>query len=592
MKAVAIIRQNIAGAFLRFPVAFLASAVCFLLAVFEFKESFSLYSALACTCFWAISATLFVESRNGHKAVGILAGLAGGAAFFLIVNNAPNPQWVGFLMVFACVASMKVAPFLRKNADAEAMGFFCCSISRTIIFTTLVTCVLVAGGFAILASLHYLLGLPIKGGIYGKFWLFCTIFFAPVFAMGELPRDFNQKIETYSRQERIIIVNMLPLLMLIYAAILWLYIAKIAVLMELPKGSVAYMVSAFSLGGLLLYFFSSLQASAPFGMMRFWRRFFPLIISAPLVLLILAITTRIHAYGVTEDRYAVALFAAWLVGAVLWIAANRHNTQKLIWIYAAGVALVFLSSFGPWGAASVSQASQVARLEQVLRQNHLLDERGHIVKQENDVPKTEVMKISSIVKYLAKSKKITAIRPWFANIPEAQVHKSQKRYSAHGIMKDMGLQYTYSYSNRFTSKDGKESQRISFNQSFDPLMSNGKPFDIRGYDRMVRFYLHVNNTKVGKTKVAEGLNAEYDDAKLSITLTAKNGRVLEFPLKDVVAVLKANNPQAKKIGNIPVLAQSETLRGKIYVTSINGYFDEENTPHIQSLNIILLYQAR
>ena len=96
----------------------------------------------------------------------------------------------------------------------------------------------------------------------------------------------------------------------------------------------------------------------------FFLRIWPYILIVPIVLLAYALYLRIGAYGVTPDRYLLALFG--LVLAIL-VVLQRFPTLRgdiRLMVVVPALALL-LASFGPQGASSVSLRSQVHRfLEQ------------------------------------------------------------------------------------------------------------------------------------------------------------------------------------------------------------------------------------
>src|SRR5690606_26366728 len=92
----------------------------------------------------------------------------------------------------------------------------------------------------------------------------------------------------------------------------------------------------------------------------FFLRVWPFILIVPILLLAYALYLRVGAYGITPDRYLVALFALVLVILVVLqqLPASRGDIRFMVFVPC--VALL-LASFGPQGANAVSLRSQAAR---------------------------------------------------------------------------------------------------------------------------------------------------------------------------------------------------------------------------------------
>ena len=71
-----------------------------------------------------------------------------------------------------------------------------------------------------------------------------------------------------------------------------------------------------------------------------------------------------------------------------------------------------LISFGPWGAFSVSESSQVARLEELLTRSSILV-NGVARPAPSPVPFDQTKQICSILSYLHEVHGYTRIQPWF-----------------------------------------------------------------------------------------------------------------------------------------------------------------------------------
>lgn len=587
MKALESIRHNVFMAFQRFPVAVLASAVFCLLAIAEFRFGV-IYATLLCTCFWSVSATLFAESRNLPKWYGIVLSLIGAGLFFLLFGSALEVKLPLLFLAPATFLSMGIAPYLRKSASAEQLGCFCVALEKNVAFTFFVTLVIFLGCSAILASLHYLFGLPFHGKVYTQIWLFCATFFAPVFAMGALPRDFRLEHSNtgYVKGQALLAGNVIMLLLLIYAAILWLYALKIGITMELPKGNVAYMVCSFAGIGMVIYLSSATPHAQAHRLLAFWQRHFITILSVPFVLLAIGIWTRISEYGVTEERYAVALMAVWLGGMMLYFLISSSERRPII-LYASAVALLMLASFGPWGAVATSQRSQVGRLENILKQYDILQENNRISPADSQtVPKAVQAEITSIVAYLASTRKLDAICPWFSE----QTPPVCTPRNAVKIVEAMGLEYMRSH------REGQQQKtKVPFRRE-GVSVSARNAVNIRGYDYITMLTLiHREGSENRSTRLRHDtvdFIAAYDAAANRITLTEEGKEPLIFPLDGLQPYIEGSDKESLRKDDFYIEASNADYSGKIYVQHVNGYFDEDSVAHISQLSILLLYKHR
>ncbi|HUP19006.1 MAG TPA: DUF4153 domain-containing protein, partial [Gemmatimonadota bacterium] len=157
---------------------------------------------------------------------------------------------------------------------------------------------------------------------------------------------------------------LLPLL-LVYTAILYAYMARIAFLAEVPQNLVSPLVlvagAMWLAGAIVLEPFHWLEDSPVAARIL---RFFPWL-AVPLVALgMWALWLRVDQYAWTEFRYVrMAALAGLLALAIAGIAHRLRGRPPILKEIPIAMALLFLfSATGPWGAAAASLRSQQARL--------------------------------------------------------------------------------------------------------------------------------------------------------------------------------------------------------------------------------------
>ena len=440
----------------RFPLSAICAAALFILAmnfIPELERNITYLLILKSSFFLLISVKLYVESKRLDGRFYYIIGIPAALATSAYILYAPASA---FFFLPASFLSIFIAPFLRKEATSQQVWCFNYSLWLHISFTIMCAVILYIGMAAIFASLQFLFGLSIEGSSYFNTWLFVATLFSPVFAMAGIPKDFSIEKEEYPHLIEILKSYISMPLLLVYTLILYGYIAKIIFLWELPKGGVAYMVSAYGAAGILAYLVTYPLTHKP-GIISLFSRYFFFLLIAPLVLLAIGICTRLYEYGITEQRYAIMMCLIWLsLSSAFVIFGNREKAPKFIFISLVG--LLLFSSFGPWSAAYLSEWSQTAKLEKMLVKNKILV-NGKIQKAEEKPSNKEQIQISSIVEYLSRGNKVGRMKEWFSDMPTAYLNKEKKTvniYSDHyQIMQDMGLTYinSYSYNNRNLDND-------------------------------------------------------------------------------------------------------------------------------------------
>ncbi len=164
---------------------------------------------------------------------------------------------------------------------------------------------------------------------------------------------------------------LIPLL-IIYAVILYFYAFKILINWELPRGWVSYLILAYSVVGILaLLLVHPLKEEGTKSWVKIFSKIFYYTLIPLIVLLFVAIFTRILEYGYTEPRYFVLLIALWLTTVVLYFVFIKNPTIKFIpmSLFAFGL---FSLVFPYFNTFSVAKRSQKNELEKVLNENKLL----------------------------------------------------------------------------------------------------------------------------------------------------------------------------------------------------------------------------
>jgi hypothetical protein len=147
--------------------------------------------------------------------------------------------------------------------------------------------------------------------------------------------------------------------LIIFAAIIYLYITKIVVTFTLPNGKLAIIVNAFVISGILIKALTGITEKQIF--VKFYKYLYPLFV-IPLILFWVGALQRVSEYGFTEAR--VYLFVS---GAILTVATFMQMFKKTgLYLYLCYIAIVALSIFTfipPISAKSIGEKSQRKELQ-------------------------------------------------------------------------------------------------------------------------------------------------------------------------------------------------------------------------------------
>lgn len=317
----------------------------------------------------SLAASLFGEARAVRPAPRIAGSAVAGVAAFALMRFDATLHTYEWTFLAALAGLVPVAPFLGRGSGA-AFWMFSARLAFAV-FLAALTLLLFAGGIsAILASLTYLFGIDVPSTLYEHVWAMSGLFAAPLFGLGQIPREFDSEPDVYAagfmeRGMRALGDFVAAPLLVVYALILHLYALKIVFTQEVPQGQIGWLVLAygFCIFGVLIVISPFLSAArAP---TRLLLRLWPFLLPVPLALLAYALVLRVGEYGVTPERFLLGLFGAvTLVVLVLQFAPRLRGDIRLMAALPA-FALV-LGSFGPQGALSLSLDSQTRRFHDIV----------------------------------------------------------------------------------------------------------------------------------------------------------------------------------------------------------------------------------
>lgn len=418
-----------------------------------------------------------------------------------------------FLSVHFLVA---IVPYLKQGS---VNGFW---QYNQILFTRILTAfsysvVLFIGLMVALLAIDNLFDVNINEKNYMRLFVCIAGLFNTFFFLAGVPQNFSalDQDNSYPFGLKVFTQYVLIPLVTIYLAILYAYIVKILLEWQLPVGWVSYLVLCFSVVGILaILLVYPIRHQAENTWIRSYRSFFFLALVPLIVLLYIAIMRRILDYGFTENRYFVFVMAAWLAGITIYFNVSKSRNIKILPLSLCLITL--LSSFGPWGAFSVSKRSQQTRLSNLLQANNMLSPAKIAIPASKTVSDTTQNQISEILRYLYSKHGSQAVQPYFElnidtlanhiaqyNVPDSLSHLLRINSNVANAVIEMGIDL---YAN--------QEQNI---------------VQVSGYDMAIN---HFNS------QVTEGHSFVYENKKYLSRYNEKN-MTLELSLDDnIIASLK------------------------------------------------------
>ncbi len=323
--------------------------------------------------------------------------------------------------------------------------------------------VLSAGLASIIGAVDILL-IDVHNDAYSYMMATVWILFATTYYLSLLPR-FNSETETdisYAREAghcprflEILISYISVPLVTGFTLVLFAYFIKIVIVTEWPSGQLGPMILAYSAAGLIIYILAS-RLENRFAVL--YQRIYPKVLIPVVIMQLVSVYIRLNAYGVTESRYYVAMFGIFsiVIGIILSFKPVKKN--GLIALLAAAFAII--SVLPPVDAFTVSRASQINRLENMLQAEGILANGEISPKKDVDVALRQ--ETTSILNYLARRKYIQDVAWLPADFKTSE-----------DMQEVLGFEPAYRYG-------GGEQERSYANVDMQ------KPLEIMGYDILLR----------------------------------------------------------------------------------------------------------
>lgn len=301
-------------------------------------------------------------------------------------------RFVGLNIVLYCIAVIVDYLPKRDNHQQYLVHLF---VKGNI--TALMSFVLCAGVFAILATIDGLLDIRIYRNLYLYIGITVGLVFAPMVFLSQVPLQGEAlKVHSYSKLFKTLLLYIIVPLVAIYSGILYIYFIKAIATNNWPDGRVSHLVlwySALSVAVLI--------ALNPFkGEIKWVKGFitiFPKVMLPLMVCLLWSISIRINAYGITENRYMVVALSTWVLLCMIYLSFIKNTTSVVIVSLLA--VITFISFVGPANVFTLSWKSQQKQLVEILERNNAL-KGGKVDALDVRFTQEDQGRIMSIIGYL------------------------------------------------------------------------------------------------------------------------------------------------------------------------------------------------
>lgn len=379
---------RIKSAAIKYPVTILMSLTMTVAAIFLIESDYEnevqnfialkilLVSALGISLSFGLSMLSQRINKFGFLAYLCIPFVIG---FYFLLPADEDDFTVKYFFLFApsyVLSHLLVAfvPFLKSENSETDFWEYNKKLFVNFFLTVVFTGVLCGGVELAITAVDNLFNMDFDGNIYPDTFMFFLIFGSTLIFLlftGDGLKKLEEKSD-YPNVLKFFTQFVLIPLLIIYVVILYLYSIKILINWELPRGWVSYLVLVYSMVGILaLLLVHPLRGEDAKSWVRIFGKMFYYTLIPLLVLLFVAIFTRLLEYGFTEARYYVVLLALWLTLVVGYFALKKNPGIKFIPIslFVFGI-FSLLMPFA--NAFSVAKNSQKNNLMKVLTENKLL----------------------------------------------------------------------------------------------------------------------------------------------------------------------------------------------------------------------------
>ena len=569
---------------LRYPMVLTTALIAAISAVvaieIDHQDNQFLVTKLAFAGCLGISLMFGIKMLSQRIGKGFLLEILGAAFlvwfYFYLPNSEKQFTEVNGFVIFALVILshlfVSFSGFLNKKPELNFWQFNK-NLFINIFLTGVFTGVLVLGVVLAILAVDKLFDFNFNNNLYPKTILFLAILGSTfIFLIFNDKGIFQlEKDGSYPQILKFFTQFVLIPLLLIYVTILYFYAGKILINWELPRGWVSYLILIYSVVGILaLLLVHPLKEESAKSWVKVFSKIFYYTLIPLLVLLFVAIFTRILEYGYTEPRYFVLLLAIWLTTVVFYFIFYKKATIKFVPI-SLFIFGVFALIFPYVNAFSTAKRSQKTELQQILTKNQLL-EKGKI-NFEKAIQDSVATEIADKFKFLNERKENDLLLSY---IPENQQIKFKNIFEKDRYLVNSEVRMSFKKT-IYNEKNNTQKNYSNFNSIF----SNKRIYNSENCDFVINFQNNTNYSHQEFDGVSLEIENKIDKKTFTFTINKGNKKFTK-DLRPFMENMLKNNSSGKPF-NVEFISTDfnlENYRFKIYFNDLS----EDNFQNRKNIN--------
>lgn len=475
-------------------------------------------------------------------------GLATGLLAYCVIFYYLMPEDLAqrFMIRYATATAIAyfiftLIPYLWKR---QKYGLYCVKLLVSFFVTYLYTLVLFLGVIAIIFAVDFLFELNISEKIYFDTFIAAVGLFGLTYFLGKVPR-IDEVLDDYRYPIvlRVLLVSIVVPLISVYTLVLHAYLIRVLVSIGWSDGFVSQLVIWYGFVSVILMvlLYPLIEESK---IVKAFYNYYPYAMIIPLIMLVITMTIRVNAYGLTILRIFVLVACLWFVICVTHVIVKKGRiSQNLV----VGFVLLFgLLVFSPINVFTISDNSQTKRLSKLLESAGILEE-DTLVPQ-GSLDEASQLLISDLIGYLDESGGLE------------EVTYLPGDFNTNDMKEVFGFDYI---SDRYYVDEFGQTYVSYFNET--PLMS-----DITGYDYHIRV-----SSRFGEEdqRTSEGLMVVDQDRTVMVKL---DGQVL-YESSIEVLLMGKDLAAGHTEGTEPMIVEVEGDWGsmKMVFSDINGQMNDD-----------------
>ena len=303
---------------------------------------------------------------TGHEARFQWAYVASGLLFLplTLLNLQPFLWTMGFFFTYVLGAMLLIVG--THHMDNRPFASHALHVCVQMIVGVIIAGLLNLVVSAVVASFLYIFGINTPRYLYLHILLFVWLFIAPQVCCTLMAQDYDDEAEPI-RPLRIVLDYILSPAIVVYTVILYAYFIKIAILWDLPKGGVAWMVMGFMAAALVGRLMQYVLRRPHF---EWFYRHLPAIAIGPLIMYWVGSMYRIRLYGLTESRIYLLIAGTLMSMFVLMLIGQRTRRFQTMAVMTM-LAIVVFTYIPGITAKSIGLRNQTHRMERLIDEVHL-----------------------------------------------------------------------------------------------------------------------------------------------------------------------------------------------------------------------------